>query len=81
MGPAGPPRLGCRPRLTLLAQPHLKEDKLWTLTDLRRCDVEVTSPNISTAKRMGLPSGDWSDHPLARAGRFYSNGDGLVSAR
>jgi propane monooxygenase large subunit len=63
---------------TLLAQPHLKEDKLWTLADLKRCDVQVTSPNINYAKSLGLPSGDWSDHPLATAGAFYSSTNGIV---
>ena len=64
---------------TLLAQPHLKQEKMWTLDDLRACEVTITSPNIALAERMGLPSGDWSTHPLATAGIFYSSTNGLMN--
>jgi hypothetical protein len=30
---------------------------MWTLEDLRRCDVTVTSPNRVAAESLGLPSG------------------------
>jgi propane monooxygenase large subunit len=45
---------------TLMGQPHLREDKKWTIDDLRKIAMTVESPNINTAKAMGLPSGDWS---------------------
>lgn len=43
---------------TLLGQPHLRDEGRWTLEDLRACDLTVESPNINTAKALGLPSGD-----------------------
>ncbi len=43
---------------TCIGQPHLRDDKRWTLADLKACDVTVESPNINTAKRLGLPTGD-----------------------
>jgi propane monooxygenase large subunit len=43
---------------TLMGQPHLREEGRWTLEDLRACELTVESPNINTAKAMGLPSGD-----------------------
>ena len=46
---------------TLIGQPHLNEERRWTLDDLRAYDFTVVSPNIRYAKEMGLPSGDWSD--------------------
>ncbi len=46
---------------TLIGQPHLDSFRRWTLDDLQKLGVEVRSPNIETAKAMGLPSGDWSD--------------------
>ncbi|PTL59566.1 methane monooxygenase [Paraconexibacter algicola] len=45
---------------TLTAQPHLRQDDKWTLDDLRAVGLTIESPNINTAKSMGLPSGDWS---------------------
>jgi propane monooxygenase large subunit len=44
---------------TVLSQPHLDDDprSMWTLEDLRRCDVTVTSPNRVAAESLGLPSG------------------------
>jgi hypothetical protein len=47
---------------TLIAQPHLRDDRLWTLSDLRRFDVEVVSPNVRVARELGLPSGNHA-HP------------------
>lgn len=47
---------------TLIAQPHLNDDRLWTLSDLRRRDLVLESPNIRVARELGLPSGDHSDH-------------------
>lgn len=46
---------------TCIAQPHLRADDRWTLTDLRKVGMVVESPNINSAKRMGLPTGDHSD--------------------
>jgi propane monooxygenase large subunit len=41
---------------TLIAQPHCSEDiPLWTLADIRRCEVELASPNRVAAEAMGLP--------------------------
>lgn len=41
---------------TCLAQPHCDPDiPLWTLEDLRKCDVTITSPNRVAAENMGLP--------------------------
>jgi propane monooxygenase large subunit len=45
---------------TLIAQPHLGDERRWTLADLRRHDVRITSPNVRVAHELGLPSGDWS---------------------
>src|SRR5438270_2545235 len=42
---------------TLVAQPHLDDDFMWTLDDIRKMDFEVMSPNIVLADRMGLASG------------------------
>jgi propane monooxygenase large subunit len=46
---------------TLIAQPHLNDDRRWTLDDLRRIGLTVTSPNINTAVSMGLANGSWHD--------------------
>ena len=59
---------------TLIAQPHLNDDKRWTLADIRACDVTIKSPNIETAKRMGLPSGDWSNAPLTQEDILFGTG-------
>ena len=42
---------------TLIAQPHLDSDKMWTLDDLKSMDFKLQSPNITVAENMGLPSG------------------------
>jgi propane 2-monooxygenase large subunit len=42
---------------TLVAQPHLDEDNMWTLDDVRSMNFEVMSPNIVYAAQMGLPNG------------------------
>lgn len=47
---------------TLIAQPHLKAERRWTLADIRAHQLEVISPNIRVAKEMGLPTGDHSGH-------------------
>jgi propane monooxygenase large subunit len=54
---------------TLIAQPHLDDDAMWTLQDLRSLEFEVISPNIAFAEAMGLPNG--SSHDPART---QSNG-------
>jgi hypothetical protein len=56
---------------TLVAQPHLGDDRRWTLADIRKHDIRIQSPNIRVAKELGLPSGDWSD-----TGTAYGNGNG-----
>jgi hypothetical protein len=48
---------------TLIAQPHLNAERLWTLSDIRAHNCILTSPNIRVARELGLPSGDWSDTP------------------
>jgi len=45
---------------TLMAQPHLREGDRWTLADLEAIGLTIESPNVNTAKAMGLKSGDWS---------------------
>ena len=57
---------------TLIAQPHLREEGRWTLDDLAAVAMKVESPNINTAKTMGLPSGDW--HAPFAAGGNALNG-------
>ena len=64
------PRLGARRRWsatsgfvradgeTLIAQPHLDDDRMWTLGDLAEHGLHIQSPNIGTAEELGLPSGD-----------------------
>jgi hypothetical protein len=45
---------------TPIGQPHLGQDRRWTLEDLRAHDLKLLSPNIRFAQEQGLPSGDWS---------------------
>lgn len=44
---------------TIVGQPTLSMDpkKMWTLDDLKRADITVTSPNRKVAEEMGLPCG------------------------
>jgi propane monooxygenase large subunit len=42
---------------TPIGQPHLKETGRWTLDDLKAIGLEIISPNIAMAERMGLPNG------------------------
>ena len=42
---------------TLIGQPHLEDDRLWTIDDIAACNVEIVSPNIRTAEELGLPTG------------------------
>ncbi|MEA2346758.1 MAG: propane 2-monooxygenase large subunit [Thermoleophilaceae bacterium] len=55
---------------TLIGQPHLNDDKQWTLDDIKACGVEIQSPNIRMAEEMGLPSGNWHEPAM-------SNGIGM----
>ena len=49
---------------TCIGQPHCSDKiPLWTLDDLRRCEVEVTSPNKAAADARGLP---WRSTASAR---------------
>ena len=50
---------------TLIGQPHLDDERRWTLSDIRAHDLKLQSPNIRVARELGLPSGDWSDVPRA----------------
>ncbi|MHB8696260.1 MAG: ferritin family protein, partial [Solirubrobacteraceae bacterium] len=60
---------------TLIAQPHLRSEDRWTLKDLEAVDVTIESPNINTAVRLGLPSGDW--HTPFAASHNGTAGNGL----
>jgi len=42
---------------TLVPQPHVNGDRMWTLTDLKSMDFQIQSPNIVTAEKLGLPNG------------------------
>ena len=42
---------------TLIAQPHLEDDNMWTLDDVKSMDFHVQSPNITVAEKLGLPNG------------------------
>ena len=42
---------------TLVPQPHVNGDRMWTLADLRSMDFHIKSPNIVTAEKLGLPNG------------------------
>jgi propane monooxygenase large subunit len=50
---------------TLIAQPHLNEERRWTIDDIKACGLEIKSPNIRVAEEMGLPSGDWHSAAMA----------------
>jgi hypothetical protein len=62
---------------TLVGQPHLDGSRRWTIDDIRRCDIEITSPNITMAEAMNLPSGSWHDQgdPF---GAVMRDGNGFV---
>ena len=57
---------------TLMGQPHLEDDRRWTLEDLKAHGIVIRSPNIKLARELGLPSGDHSD---------CAGGDGRVPQR
>jgi propane monooxygenase large subunit len=42
---------------TLIAQPHLENERMWTLDDVKSMDFHVQSPNITVAEKLGLPNG------------------------
>jgi propane 2-monooxygenase large subunit len=46
---------------TLMGQPHLEDEGRWTLDDIKAVGVEVKSPNILAAERMGLANGSSYD--------------------
>jgi propane 2-monooxygenase large subunit len=60
---------------TLIAQPHLRDERRWTLSDIRRHGIEIVSPNIRVARELGLPSGDHSDLAGARA---FAGGEAMT---
>lgn len=62
---------------TCIGQPHLRDEGRWTLSDLKACEVTIESPNINTAERLGLPSGN--HHEPARHG-IWTPGDPLAPA-
>jgi propane monooxygenase large subunit len=45
---------------TLIGQPHLNQEGMWTIEDIQELDVRIQSPNIRMARELGLPSGDHS---------------------
>ncbi|HYF24850.1 MAG TPA: hypothetical protein VD931_03840 [Baekduia sp.] len=67
---------------TTIGQPHLRGDDRWTLADLKACGMTVESPNINTAKRMGLADGDhhklWQAATTAKANGSAPAGWGPV---
>jgi hypothetical protein len=38
---------------TLIAQPHLDDENMWTIDDVASMDFHVQSPNITVAEKMG----------------------------
>jgi hypothetical protein len=34
---------------------------MWTLDDIKACNITIRSPNIRVAHELGLPTGDHSD--------------------
>ena len=58
---------------TLIAQPHLDDDMMWTLDDVKSMGFEMQSPNIMFAEAMGLPDGSshWN-------GSSNGSGNGVV---
>jgi propane monooxygenase large subunit len=42
---------------TLIAQPHLSDEGMWTIDDVASMDFHVQSPNITVAEKLGLPNG------------------------
>jgi hypothetical protein len=42
---------------TLVPQPHVNGEHMWTLSDLKSMDFHIQSPNIVTAEKLGLPNG------------------------
>ncbi len=65
---------------TLVGQPHLKQEGMWTIDHIRACDFTVTSPNIVSAEAMGLPSGSWHD-PSDLHGAVQADGNGFKPIR
>ena len=65
---------------TLIGQPHLDDDRRWTLSDIRKHDIVIQSPNIRLAKELGLPSGDWSDTGVDQHHHGNGNGNGMATA-
>jgi propane monooxygenase large subunit len=48
---------------TLIGQPHLNTEGMWTIEDIEDLNLRIESPNIRTARELGLPSGDHSGLP------------------
>jgi propane monooxygenase large subunit len=46
---------------TVVGQPSLKKDRMWTVDDVKACNITIRSPNIRVAQELGLPTGDHSD--------------------
>jgi hypothetical protein len=42
---------------TLIAQPHMEDERMWTLSDVKSMDFHIQSSNITFAEKMGLPNG------------------------
>jgi propane 2-monooxygenase large subunit len=63
---------------TLVAQPHLDDDFMWTLDDLRKADFELQSPNIVLAEQMGLADGSshWNGNGNGSHANGHANGHG-----
>jgi hypothetical protein len=59
---------------TLVPQPHLDDDHMWTLQDIRKMDYEVLSPNIVLAEQLGLANGSWYDPAHANGNGHHADG-------
>ena len=46
---------------TVVGQPSLRKDRMWTVDDVKACNITIRSPNIRVAQELGLPTGDHSD--------------------
>ena len=67
---------------TLIAQPHLENDNMWTLDDVKSMDFHVQSPNITVAEKLGLPNGSSVGLVIAeRSHRRRAEGGGAVVER
>jgi propane monooxygenase large subunit len=65
---------------TLVAQPHLDEDFMWTLDDIQKLDYELLSPNIVLAEQLGLANGSSYTNGNGHPANGRANGRGAQAA-